>query len=125
MYFRAQDTTPGFEGLWPYGYEAQIAHDHDRCATGGLWDFSYFGTVGGKLPDEDLKKISVKRTEVEVKPDEWFTQEVIADGNHIIIKVNGKTTVDYVDRRSTYRKGHFALQHHDARTQVFFRKVEY
>ena len=27
------------------------------------------------------------------KGNEWFTQEVIADGNHII-KVNGKATVD-------------------------------
>ena len=29
-----------------------------------------------------------------VKPGEWFTQEVIADGNHIIIKVNGEEKVE-------------------------------
>ena len=33
------------------------------------------------------------------KPDEWFTQEIIARGNHIIIKLNGKTTVDFVDEK--------------------------
>jgi hypothetical protein len=59
------------------------------------------------------------------KPDEWFTQEVIADGNHIIIKVNGKTTVDFVDEHNTYKKGHFALQGHDPGTVVKFKKVEY
>jgi len=59
-----------------------------------------------------------------VKPDEWFTQEVTAVGNHIIIKVNGKTTVDFVDKKNTYTKGHFALQQHDPGTVVMFRKIE-
>jgi hypothetical protein len=58
------------------------------------------------------------------KPDEWFTQEVIANGNHIIIKVNGKTTVDFVDEKNTFPKGHFALQQHDPGTVVQFRKIE-
>jgi hypothetical protein len=49
-----------------------------------------------------------------VKPDEWFTQEVIAEGNHIQIFVNGKKTVDFVDDNNTYTKGHFAIQGHDA-----------
>jgi hypothetical protein len=49
---------------------------------------------------------------------------VIARGNHIVIKVNGKTTVDYVDQKNTYKKGHFALQGHDPGTVVKFRKIE-
>jgi Domain of Unknown Function (DUF1080) len=49
---------------------------------------------------------------------------VIADGSHIVIKVNGETTVDFVDQNNTYTKGHFALQQHDAKTVVKFRKVE-
>ncbi len=59
-----------------------------------------------------------------VKPDEWFTQEVIAKGNHIVIKVNDKTTVDFVDENNNYSKGHFALQGHDPGTVVKYRKVE-
>ena len=35
-----------------------------------------------------------------VKPDEWFTQEVRAEGNHIQIFVNGKKTVDYKDPKN-------------------------
>jgi hypothetical protein len=59
-----------------------------------------------------------------VKPDEWFTQEVIADGNHITIKVNGKTTVDFVDEKRTCTKGHLALQVIGPGTVVQFRKIE-
>jgi hypothetical protein len=38
-----------------------------------------------------------------VPPDTWFTQEVLADGNHLVIKVNGTTTVDYRDPNDTLR----------------------
>ena len=35
-------------------------------------------------------------------------------GNHITIKVNGKTTVDnYVDKKDSFKTGHFAFQQHD------------
>jgi hypothetical protein len=115
QYFRAQ-----FKGGYPPGYEAQINSTHvDRIKTGSLYPFK-------GLSNEDKKKILV--TEMLVKPDEWFTQEVIATGNHIIIKVNGKTTVDFVDKNNTYMKGRFALQQHDATkgvdTVVQFRKIE-
>jgi hypothetical protein len=101
QYFRTQ-FGPGF----PKGYEAQINSTHrDPVRTGSLYNF-------------------VKVTEMLVPPDTWFTQEVIAEGNHIIIKVDGKTTVDFVDDKNTYRKGHFALQQHDPGTTVQFRKIE-
>jgi hypothetical protein len=104
---------PGF----PKGYEAQINSTHsDPIRTGSLYP-------SFDPSPEDREKIIVR--EQLVKPDEWFTQEVIADGNHIIIKVNGKTTVDWVDPKSTYLKGCFALQGHDPGTVVKFRKVEY
>ena len=91
---------------FPKGYEAQINSTHrDPVRTGSLYNF--------KPIYEEL-----------VKPNEWFTQEVHAVGNHIVIKVNGKTTVDFVDPKSTYMKGHFALQQHDPGTVVKFRKIE-
>src|SRR5262249_15279339 len=40
----------------------------------------------------------------------------------IVIKVNGKTTVDIVDER--YRRGHLALQAWAIGTVVYFRKIE-
>ena len=105
QYFRTQ-FGPGF----PKGYEAQINATHsDPIRTGSLY-----------LPK--VKEVLVY--DAPNKPNEWFTQEVIAEGNHIIIKVNGKTTVDYHDPQNRYTKGHFALQGHDPGTVVKFKKVE-
>jgi hypothetical protein len=112
QYFRTQ-----FGPDFPKGYEAQINSTHgDRIRSGSLYP-SF-----GKISNEDRKKILV--FDQLVKPDEWYTQEVIAEGNHIVIKVNGKTTVDYVDETNAFTKGHFALQGHDPGTVVKFRKVE-
>jgi hypothetical protein len=89
QYFRTQ-----YGPSYPKGYEAQINSTHsDPQKTGSLY-----------------AKATVR--EMLVPPDTWFTQEVIADGNHIIIKVNGKKVVDYVDKDNTYTKGHFAIQQH-------------
>jgi hypothetical protein len=105
QYFRAL-FRPGF----PTGYEAQINATHrDPIKTGSL----YFPAIPGVLVKEQLHK-----------PNEWFTQEVIADADHIVIKVNGKTTVDWKDPADTYTSGHFALQQHDPGTVVRFRKIE-
>jgi len=89
QYFRAK-FAPGF----PPGYEAQINSNFpDNYRTGSLYNFA-----ASKLPPPP--------------PDTWFTQEVMADGNHIVIKVNGKTTVDFVDKKNTHSRGHFAIQQH-------------
>ena len=51
--------------------------------------------------------------------------EVIAQGNRTIIKVDGKTAVDFVDEAARYKKGHFALQiERPPQTIVQFRKIE-
>jgi hypothetical protein len=105
QYFRTQ-FGPGF----PKGFEAQINSTHtDPVKTGSLYGF------GDCLIKEIL-----------VKPDEWFTQEVTADGNHIVIKVNDKVTVDtkIEDPKRLFTKGHFALQQHDPGSVVRFRKIE-
>jgi hypothetical protein len=105
QYFRTR-FQPGF----PRYYEAQINSTHsDPVRTGSLYGF-----------DDCLVK------EMLVKPGEWFTQEVLADGNHIVIKVNGKTTVDthVTDPERLFLKGHFALQQHDPGSVVKFRKIE-
>jgi hypothetical protein len=99
-------------------FRAQINSTHgDPIKTGSLYPAFNPGLSPG-----DKEKIIVK--DKLHKPDEWFTQEVIADGNHIVIKVNGKTTVDFIDEKSTYMKGHFALQQHDPGTVVKFKKIE-
>jgi serine/threonine protein kinase len=99
MYFRAQ-----FGLGLARGYEAQIdSTGRDSNKTGSLYGI-------------------VNVAEQLHKPDEWFTQEVITRGDHIVIKVNDKKVVDTHD--SHYKRGHFALQQHDSLSVVKFRKVE-
>lgn len=101
QYFRTQ-----FGKGFPRGYEAQINSTHgDPKRTGSLYNF-----------------VAIK--EQLHKPDEWFTQEVVAEGNHIQIFVNGKKVVDYTDPKNTYTKGHFAIQQHDPGSHVQVRKIE-
>jgi hypothetical protein len=108
-----------FGPSFPKGYEAQINSTHgDTIRTGSLYP-----SFNPKITKEEKEKILILKALH--KPDEWFTQEVIAEGNHIIIKVNGEVTVDFVDKNNTYMKGHFALQQHDPGTVVKFRKIDY
>ena len=100
MFFRTK-----FGTGWPNGYEAQVNSTHsDWRRTGSLYNIS------------DTK-------EQLVPPDTWFTQHVIAQGNHIIIKVNGETVVDYVDKKNSFRKGYLALQQHDPGSTVRYRNL--
>lgn len=106
QYFRTQ-FGPGY----PKGYEAQINSNFpDPQKTGSLYNFA-------------------KITEMLVPPDTWFTQEVIANGNHIQIFVNGKKTVDFKDAKNTFPRGHFAIQQHGPAkggpdVQVALKKIE-
>jgi hypothetical protein len=111
QYFRTK-----FAGGFPPGYEAQINATHgDPIRTGSIYPAGSLGKY--------KKDITVMNTAPH-KPDEWFTQEVTAKGNHITVKVNGKVTVDWTDPDNTFTKGHFALQGHDPGTVVKFRKIE-
>ncbi len=100
MYFRCQD-----QAVWPRGYEAQVNNSHsDPVRTGSFYN---------------REKIF---TRLVPKSQPWFTQEVIALGNHVIIKVNGKVVVDRTD--NDFREGPFALQQHHPGSVVQYRKVQ-
>jgi len=87
------------------GYEAQVNNSSgDWRRTGSLYQFS------------DVK-------EQLVPDDTWWTQHIIANGNHIVIKVNNKVVVDYVDAKNTYRTGYLALQQHDPGSVVQYRNL--
>jgi hypothetical protein len=118
QYFRAK-----FEPGFPNGYEAQINATHDDPIRTG----SLYPDYRGKYSAADKEKMIVKKQLH--KPDEWFTQEVIAVGNHIIIKVNGEKTVDFVDTHNHFTRGRFAIQQHPPargsdESVIMVRKVE-
>ncbi|MFT3703933.1 MAG: DUF1080 domain-containing protein [Agriterribacter sp.] len=107
----------GFQqGGWPEkGYEVQVNNSHtDWRRTGSLYGI------------KDVK-------ETYVKDNEWYTEYVKVEGKHVIIKINDKTVVDYVEpdniekeRGNSLRKigsGTFALQAHDPKSTVFYKNI--
>ncbi len=105
VYFRSEFGLD-FRGAYPLGYEAQID-------PGGGGETQLTGSLYGLVPVEERS----------IRPDRWFTMEILADGRDLTIKVDGKTTAHFKDERDTYRKGHFALQQAPG-TTVAFRKIE-
>lgn len=100
MYIRAA-FGPGF----PKGYEAQVENTSpDPQKTGSLYGFS-------------------KVLEQLIPDDTWWTQDVSAKDNHIVIKVNDKVVTDYVDAKNTYTKGYLALQQHNQGSVVEYRNL--
>lgn len=101
MYFRTEKKK-GF----PPGYEAQVNSSHrDPVRTGSIYN-----------------RVLIKEKLVE--DDAWFTQEVIVQGNHITVIVNGKTLYEFIDNQNSFGEGHFAWQHHDPGCKVQIRKAE-
>ena len=104
------------ESGWPkYGYECQVNVSHsDPKKSGGL-----YGTADVSDPG--------------IKDDEWYTQEIIVDGRHIQLKINGKTLTDYTEpeKKSAFSgeferrldEGTFALQAHDPKSLVYFKNI--
>jgi hypothetical protein len=109
IYFHTQFQETG----WPsHGHEAQVNNSAgDPVRTGSLYNV-------------------VKNFETPAKDDEWFTEEVIVEGNHIVIKVNGKTIVDHVEKTDAIKDGRklssgtIALQAHDPDSEVHYRSVK-
>ncbi|MEY4614012.1 MAG: hypothetical protein RL179_1985 [Planctomycetota bacterium] len=105
QYFRTK-----FGKAFPQGLEAQInSSGGDKVRTGSLYG------VKDCLVYDQL-----------VKPDTFFVQEVLAQGDHVVIKVNGKTTVDtkLTGDKAKMIEGHFAIQQHDPGSTVKVKKVE-
>ena len=100
---------------WPkHGYEAQVNNTHgDPKKTASL-----YGVVNVlKAPAKD---------------NEWFTQHIIVRGKRIIIKIDGKTLVDYTEPKDkkpgknftrVLAGGTFAFQAHDPKSKVYFKNV--
>jgi hypothetical protein len=102
---------------WPrFGHEAQVNITHGDPKKSG----SLYGIVDVSDPP--------------AKDDEWHTEHVIVKGRHIVIKLNGKTVVDYTepedkeafskDFERRLGKGTFALQAHDPKSKVYYRKIQ-
>ena len=102
---------------WPdKGFECQVNTTHsDRKKTGGLYNVV---DVMDNAPSKD---------------GEWFNYYIKVEGQHVIIKIDGKTTVDWTQpdnyvppKGMPGRKigqGTIAIQGHDPKSLVYFKNI--
>ena len=100
---------------WPrHGYEVQVNNTHrDPKKTGSLYGV-------------------VNVTKAPAKDDEWFTVHLTVRGKRVVVGVNDKKLVDFTEPADkkpgkqftrVLDKGTFALQAHDPKSVVLFRKI--
>jgi 3-keto-disaccharide hydrolase len=96
---------------WPkYGYESQVNVSHtDPVKTGSIYNTKKLYTT----PAKDNK---------------WWTQEIIVKGKHVVVKIDGKQVIDYIEppnKSGTVKlgKGSFALQAHDPKSVTYYRNI--
>ncbi|QDT08523.1 3-keto-disaccharide hydrolase [Planctomycetes bacterium K23_9] len=106
---------------WPkHGFECQVNVSHkDPKKTSSLYS----------VENVDAKTLA----DMNVKDNEWYTQEIIVQGRRIQLIVNGKTLVDYTEAENKepfdknferrLGEGTFALQAHDPKSKVYFRNL--
>jgi len=103
------------ESGWPkFGFETQVNNTHtDWKKTGSLYDI-----------------INVR--ESPAQDNKWWTQHIIVQGNHVTIKIDGKTVMDYTepadkkagtDFTRKLDEGTFALQAHDPKSVVRYKNI--
>ena len=105
------------ESGWPSkGYEAQVNNSgSDPRKTGSLYAV------------QDV-------SEAPAGDGEWFTMYIKVQGDHITIKIDGKTTVAYTEPDNVERpegmsgrllsSGTFALQGHDPESTVYYKEIK-
>lgn len=97
------------------GYQADIGDGWYGC----LYDESRRNTVLAR-PSDDVLKAALHPL------GQWNDYEVRCEGRHIIIRLNGKVTVDYVEADTKIpTTGHLGLQvHGGGKTRVSFKDIE-
>ena len=101
------------ESGWPSkGFECQVNTTHsDRKKTGGLYDVQ---DVIDDAPSVD---------------DQWFGYYIRVEENHVIIQIDGKTTVAWTQPEGWERSGRrigqgtFALQGHDPKSVIHYKNI--
>lgn len=103
-------TNPSYE---MEGYQADLGDKY----WGSLYDESRRNkTLAGK-PAEEVAKL--------LKPNDWNDYEIRADKRHIILKINGVTTVDYTEPDTNIpQSGLIGLQiHGGGKALVYFKDI--
>jgi len=95
---------------WPgKGFEVQVNNSYtkDPRMTGSLYNI------------QDVLVATAK-------DNEWYTEHIIVKGQHVVVKINGRTVVDYVQPDNSDKpltSGTFALQGHDPGSRVHYKNI--
>ena len=87
------------------GYQADFSDAGDRSAWGNFYEERGRSRTMMKTPDEGWQKA---KSVVRVK--DWNEYEILAQGNHIRLKLNGVVTIDTTDDKAS--TGLIAIQLH-------------
>jgi hypothetical protein len=114
------DTEYQAQGFPTKGFEVQVNNTHsDPIKSGSLYHVVDLG-------EQDIKGL--------VKDNEWFTEDILVQGNTVTIKLNGKQAVQWTQpegwagtkdfaQRRIGAGGTIALQGHDPRSIVHYRNI--
>ena len=107
IFFRGGSKGVSFVGIKGItGYEAQIDDNDSRgllYQTGGLYDVA---------PASKLIR----------GEDQWRSYEIMAEGNHIVTKINGEVVCD--TQQTKFHCGHIGLQQHNPGSKIEFRNIK-
>lgn len=107
---------PG-DGWMVSGYQADCSHAGDRSAWGNFYEERGRGRNIMKTPGEGWEKAKAL-----LRPQDWNSYEILAQGSHIRLTFNGVVTIDTNDDKA--REGIIALQLHAGETmRVEFRNL--
>ena len=112
IYFHTAYQDSGFPDK---GFEVQVNNSHtDWRRTGSLYSI------------KDVK-------ETYVKDNEWFTEYILVQGKHVVVKLNNAVVMDWTQPDDSppskdqplrvISSGTFALQGHDPKSIVFFKEI--
>ncbi len=117
---------------WPsQGYECQVNSTHkDPKKTGSLYGVKNILVLAeGQKPPKGGEH--EERDAAPSTDGEWFDYHIAVKGNHIVIKVNGETTVDFTEPEggpdTTFggrrlSEGTFGIQAHDPESEVHYER---
>jgi hypothetical protein len=103
---------PANSPRWPDGYEAQINSTH--------WNQDRTGSLRAGANGTPVVVVRDSLT----PPRQWFELEVVAEGNRIVVLVDGRKTAEYIDENRLYTVGHIVLQQCDPQSVAEFRRIE-
>ena len=85
------------------GYEVQIFDTHPKFPTGGI--------VNHVPPS----------AKVPIKPNQWMSYDIVAKGDHFVVKLDGTKTLDWHDGKSA--SGYIGLQYNKDK-KIEFRNIK-